>query len=82
MFTNLILLREVLISRAGLFSSTFLFEHSFGCHLTLLDFRLCSRKNIPIGAQNALNSKIGSKPTKSGERTKKHVIHHYGGCWH
>ena len=51
-------------SKAGLFSSTFLFEHSFGCHLSLLVFRPYSSKNSSKTSLKTRFSKIGLKPTQ------------------
>ena len=47
--------------KAGLFSSTFWFEHSFGCHLALLVFRPYSSKNGSKTPLKTRFSKIGLK---------------------
>ena len=51
-------------SKTGLFSSTFLFERSFGCHLALLVFWPLSWENGSETVQKMQFSKIGLKPTQ------------------
>ena len=60
----LVYLSGKVYSKAGLFSSTFLFEHSFGCHLAILVFRPYSSENGSKMALKTQFSKIGLKPTQ------------------